>query len=106
MGTGKYKHSYVIFPQIYFYGNNGLMKKFVHSLQGDPRLQARGKKGESICMIDDNVYHRDQSFRLVESCKLTDGPPIGVLRPIAASQAIAASRPISILLRPGLNKPP
>ena len=107
MGTGKYKHSYhVIFPQIYFYGNNGLMKKFVQSLQGDPRLQARGKKGESICMIDGNVYHRDQPFRLVESCKLTDGPPIGVLRPIAASQAIAASRPISILLRPGLNKPP
>ena len=32
-GTGKYKHSYhVIFPQIYFYGNTGLMKQFVHSL--------------------------------------------------------------------------
>ena len=45
-GTGKYKHSYhVIFPQIYFYGNSGLMKQFVHSLQGDPRLQARGEKG-------------------------------------------------------------
>ena len=89
-GTGKYKHSYhVIFPQIYFYGNYGLMKQFVHSLQGDPMLQARGKNGEPICMIDGNVYHRDQPFRLIESCKLVDGPPRGVLRPIAASGPIS-----------------
>ena len=88
-GTGKYKHSYhVIFPQIYFYGNYGLMKQFVHSLQGDPRLQARGKNGEPICMIDGNVYHRDQPFRLIESYKLKDGPS-GVLRPIAAREPIS-----------------
>ena len=64
------------------------MKKFVHSLQGDPRLQARGKNGEPICMIDGNVYHRDQPFRLIESYKLKDGPS-GVLRPIAASGPIS-----------------
>ena len=88
-GTGKYKHSYhVIFPQIYFYGNYGLMKQFVHSLQGDPMLQARGKNGEPICMIDGNVYHRDQPFRLIESYKLKDGPS-GVLRPIAAREPIS-----------------
>ena len=88
-GTGKYKHSYhVIFPQIYFYGNSGLMKQFVHSLQGDPRLQARGKNGEPICMIDGNVYHRDQPFRLIESYKLKDGSS-GVLRPIAANGPIS-----------------
>ena len=45
-GGSKYKHSYhVIFPRIYFYGNTGLMKKFVSSLQDAPVLQARGKRG-------------------------------------------------------------
>ena len=88
-GTGKYKHSYhVIFPQIYFYGNTGLMKQFVQSLQDDPRLQARGKDGKPVCMIDGNVYHRDQPFRLIESCKLKHGPS-GVLRPVAASGPIS-----------------
>ena len=78
----KYKHSYhVIFPQIYFDGNTGLIKSLVQSLQTDPRLQAQGKKGERVCMLDGNVYHTDQPFRLVESCKLVDGKPIGVLRP-------------------------
>ena len=83
----KYKHSYhVIFPQIYFYGNTGLMKKFVSSLQDDPRLRARGKQGEPICMVDGNVYHTDQPFRLVESCKFINGPPVGVLRPMDNNQ--------------------
>lgn len=78
----KYKHSYhVIFPQIYFDGNTGLMKSLVQSLQNEPRLQALGKRGEPVCMLDGNVYHTDQPFRLVESCKLVDGKPIGVLRP-------------------------
>ena len=85
---GKYKHSYhVIFRQVYFYGNTGLMKRLVNSLQGDPRLQAQGKTGEPICMVDGNVYHTDQPFRLVQSCKLVDGPPRGVLRPNYESQA-------------------
>tara|TARA_X000000368_G_scaffold262813_1_gene208030 strand:- start:202 stop:1182 length:981 start_codon:yes stop_codon:yes gene_type:complete len=78
----KYKHSYhVIFPQVYFHGNTGAMKSLVQSLQTDPRLQAQGKKGERVCMLDGNVYHMDQPFRLVESCKLVVGRPIGVLRP-------------------------
>jgi hypothetical protein len=86
-GCSKYKHSYhVIFPQIYFYGNTGLMKKLINSLQTNPMLEAKGKKGEPICMIDGNVYHIDQPFRLVESCKLVDGPPVGVLRPMDNNQ--------------------
>ena len=96
----KYKHSYhVIFPQIYFYGNTGLMKKFVSSLQNDPRLQAQGKKGEPICMIDGNVYHTDQQFRLVESCKRVDGLPSGVLQLIDSSQPRGQPMSIEQLLR-------
>ena len=36
----RYKHSYhVIFPQIYFYGNTGLMKKFVNIVDDDARRE-------------------------------------------------------------------
>ena len=67
-GTGKYKHSYpVIFPQIYFYGNTGLMKTFVHSLQGDPRLhKERGKEGHCSKRTNQHESRRGEGWVLLK----------------------------------------
>jgi hypothetical protein len=39
-----------------------------------PELQGLNKRGVSASVIDTNVYHRDQVFRLVESWKSHDKP--------------------------------
>ena len=66
----RFKHSYhLVFPQIYFQGLV-LMRNFVRTVAGDPRLQAWDSKGGEKSMIDTRVYNTNQSLRLVESWKI------------------------------------
>jgi len=68
--SGKFKHSYhLIFPQIHLECNSGRLKQLAQKLSKHEGLQARGKNGERLGMIDSKVYSRYQNYRLVESCK-------------------------------------
>jgi hypothetical protein len=74
LAAKRYKHSYhVIFPEIYCEGNNGRLKELVKALGENPKLQRKGKTGQPMCAIDKNVYSKWQNFRMVESCKKTEG---------------------------------
>ena len=72
---GLYKHSFhVIYPSIGFHCNHNEMKQMAHKLALVEELKSKGSKQEEISMIDTNVYHRDQAFRLIESWKYTTDP--------------------------------
>ena len=65
-----YKHSYhLVYPAIGFQRNHGALRAFARELAVMPALQAKGKRGEQLSLLDSKVYNRNQAFRLVESWK-------------------------------------
>jgi hypothetical protein len=72
---GRFKHSFhLLFRNIGFRCNHGILKKWVKKIALLPELQGLNSKSVASSVIDTTVYSRNQVFRLVESWKSHDNP--------------------------------
>jgi hypothetical protein len=72
---GRFKHSvHLLFRNIRFSCNHGILKKWVKKIALLPELQGLNSKGVASSVIDTKVYSQNQVFRLVESWKSHDKP--------------------------------